>query len=317
MLQHRDRRIHRVATLSAAIVVGASVLLVSGVAEATTPAITVTGLSITKGSTAGGTNIVITGTGFSTVDETVATSVVFGATNATTFLVLSNTQIAAKAPAGTGIVDVVVTDGTNTSAVSSADRFTYRAPITAAVPASTLLNSLGGSTATVTSSFSWGATAAAFALERVTATVGGVAASLTYIDATHAKLTAPAGTPSATATAVALIHDTIPGTADSTNAKYRAVIGSLSKTSGPLAGGGTITVTGKGFTGATSWVFGATAATCTNAAAPNADTSATCTVPASAAGGTTPGAVTVSFTPAGGIGYGTIAGASYTYTDLN
>jgi hypothetical protein len=212
---------------------------------------------------------------------------------------------------------VTVTDGTNTSAVSAGDKFYYRAPITATVPSGTLLNSLGGSSVTVTSSFNWGATVTAFAAERITATVGGTAASLTYIDATHAKLTAPIGTPSASATSIALIHDTIAGTPDSTNAKYLAVIGSLSKTSGPLAGGGTITVTGKGFTGATAWMFGATSATCTNAAAPLADTSASCTVPASASGGTTPGAVSVSFTPAGGVSYGTTAGASYTYSDLN
>ena len=42
------------------------------------------------------------------------------------------------------------------------------------------------------------AEAAAFAQERITATVGGVAASLVFVDATHAKLTAPAGIPSAT-----------------------------------------------------------------------------------------------------------------------
>lgn len=315
MMRPTPKRLRGAAVPAAGALLGA-LLLLPGPASATPTGIAVTSLSITRGSTAGGTNLIINGYGFGTVSESTATNVTFGGVNATAFLVLSGTQIAAKAPAGTGTVDVRVTDGTSTSAIVNGDKFTYRTPITTTVPAGTMLNSLGGSVVTLTSSYNWG-TAAAFAAERITATVGGTAVPVTYVDSTHVTVTAPVGTPSATPAAVMLLHDTVAGVADTTNAQYAAVIGSISRTSGPLAGGAVVTLTGKGFTGATSWLFGAAAAVCTNAAAPNADVRATCTVPPSASGGTTPGAVTVRFTPAAGAGYGITAGSAYTYTDLS
>ena len=58
---------------------------------------TVTGLSPTSGSTAGGTLVTITGTGF-----TGATAVDFGTTAATNVTVVSDTSITADSPAGTG-----------------------------------------------------------------------------------------------------------------------------------------------------------------------------------------------------------------------
>ena len=84
-------------------------------------------------------------------------------------------------------------------------------------------------------------------------------------------------------------------------------------TSGPVAGGGTVAVTGKGFTGATLWTFGGTAATCTlgSGSALLIDTTASCTVPAHAVGATT-----VAFTPAASTPYGTILGSTYTYSDV-
>ncbi len=74
-----------------------------------------------SGSTAGGTTITIVGSGFSG-----ATEVSFGATAATSFNVVSNTEISAIAPAeAAGTVDVSVTTSYGTSAKSSADQFTY------------------------------------------------------------------------------------------------------------------------------------------------------------------------------------------------
>ena len=55
-------------------------------------------------STAGGTLVTITGTGF-----TGATAVDFGTTAATDVTVVSDTSITADSPAGTGVVDVTVT----------------------------------------------------------------------------------------------------------------------------------------------------------------------------------------------------------------
>ena len=92
--------------------------------------IAVTGVNPNTGPAAGGTSVIITGVGF-----TGATAVNFGAANATTYTVDSDTQVTATSPAGAGVVDVTVTtpvDGT--SAASSADQFTYvTAPIVTGV----------------------------------------------------------------------------------------------------------------------------------------------------------------------------------------
>ena len=86
----------------------------------TTPAPTVTNVSPTSGTTAGGTSVTITGTNLSS-----ATSVHFGAT-AGVINTNSATQITATSPAGAAAtVDVTVTTAGGTSAISSADHFTY------------------------------------------------------------------------------------------------------------------------------------------------------------------------------------------------
>ncbi len=84
----------------------------------------VTGISPNSGPIAGGTVVTITGSGF-----TGATSVNFGAMSAASFTVNSDTLITATAPASTGTVDVTVTTPTGTSANSTADVFTYIAPL--------------------------------------------------------------------------------------------------------------------------------------------------------------------------------------------
>jgi len=82
---------------------------------------TVTSTSPTNGSTAGGTSVTITGTGF-----TGATAVTFGTTPATSYTVVSDTQTTATSPAhAAGPVDVTVTTSSGTSATSAADQFTY------------------------------------------------------------------------------------------------------------------------------------------------------------------------------------------------
>jgi len=92
---------------------------------------TVTGVSPSSGSTAGGTSVTITGTGF-----TGATAVDFGTTAATSETVNSATSITAVSPAeSAGTVDVTVTGPGGTSATSSADQFTYQTPSTTPPPA--------------------------------------------------------------------------------------------------------------------------------------------------------------------------------------
>ena len=81
---------------------------------------TVTGVSPSTGSTAGGETVTITGTGF-----TSAYDVSFGGVSAS-FTVNSDGSITAVTPVGNaGTVDVTVTDFGGTSATSAADQFTY------------------------------------------------------------------------------------------------------------------------------------------------------------------------------------------------
>ena len=84
----------------------------------------VTGLSPTTGSTLGGTKVTITGSVFGG-----ASAVKFGTSAAASFSVSSASEIVATAPAGTGTVDVRVTTPAGTSAVVTADRYTYIAPL--------------------------------------------------------------------------------------------------------------------------------------------------------------------------------------------
>jgi hypothetical protein len=84
----------------------------------------VTGLSPSSGPVAGGTAVTITGTSF-----TSATEVRFGDTPATSFTVVSGTEIQATAPAEpVGTVDITVTNPAGTSAPVTADQYIYQSP---------------------------------------------------------------------------------------------------------------------------------------------------------------------------------------------
>ena len=85
------------------------------------PAPTVTAVSPTSGSHLGGTRITVTGTNFVNVS-----SITVGGVKATAVSCSSATTCSATTPAGTaGARDVKVVTATGTSAVSTADRFTY------------------------------------------------------------------------------------------------------------------------------------------------------------------------------------------------
>jgi hypothetical protein len=87
-----------------------------------TPA--VSSIAPSSGSIAGGTEVKITGTDF-----TAASAVKFGDTPATTFAVISETEMTATAPATkkAGRVDVTVTTLAGTSPTTGGDRFNYEA----------------------------------------------------------------------------------------------------------------------------------------------------------------------------------------------
>ena len=78
------------------------------------------------------TIVTITGTGFSPGNV----SVQFGTLDAPAMTVVSGTQITATSPAGTGTVDVTMSNTSGTSATSAAGRFGYIPAVTGISPAS-------------------------------------------------------------------------------------------------------------------------------------------------------------------------------------
>jgi hypothetical protein len=224
----------------------------------------ITGLNPKHGPEAGGTSVTIAGSGFT--GTTGATGVKFGATNATAYTVDSDTQITATAPAGAGTVNVVVTNGANSSPNTAADDYTYDPPagtptVTAVAPAEG--PAAGGTAVTITGTGFTGAscpTAVQF---------GGTAAtSCNVVDATHITATSPAH-------AAGKVHVTVTnggltsvGTAaDEFEFKAGAsapTVTLIAPAEGPAAGGTAVTIIGTGFTGAscpTAVQFGGTNAT--------------------------------------------------------
>jgi len=325
MLEIPGRRAAAAATATALLgagVLGFASTALAAAGSATTADLAITGLSSVYGSTIGGTNIVLAGKGFSRIDESSKRAVLFGTTPATSFLVLSDTQISAKAPAGSGKVRVSVTDGTTTSADSAADDFTYLEPLGVQVPNKTELSAAGGTVVRVTLSgknLSIGTSQTTFAQKKITATVDGTAAPLTWVDATHVDLTAPAGSPTKSGGKVSVVvyNNGVAGPADTTHARYDAVVTKLSLATGKTTGTtGTsakpaLTITGVGLSGATGFRFGRTPGTCAAVSGKEATTWTCTNIPAGAIG-----AVAVSPTFGDGRIAGLTAGAIYTYTNL-
>jgi hypothetical protein len=200
-----------------------------------------------SGSTLGGTAVTITGTNL-----TGATAVTFGGTAATAYTVNSATQITATTPVhAAGAVDVAVTTPAGTA--TSTGSFTYVVPtpaISAVSPTSG--STAGGTPVTITGSgFIAGATVS----------IGGAAAtSVIVVSAT--SITAVTGAHAAGPVDVAVT--TAGGTATSTGSFTYVVpaptITAVSPTSGPIAGGTPVTITGSAFmAGATVSIGGAAA----------------------------------------------------------
>ena len=83
----------------------------------------VTGVNPGQGAPAGGTSVTITG-----LQMTNITGVSFGSTPAASFTQNSGTQITAVSPAGTGTVDILLTNAKGTSIAGLLDQFSYTSP---------------------------------------------------------------------------------------------------------------------------------------------------------------------------------------------
>ncbi|KAJ5151513.1 uncharacterized protein N7482_010765 [Penicillium canariense] len=237
-------------------------------APAPTP--TVTALLPGSGAVSGGNTVTLTGSNLNG-----ATAVTFAGTPASSFIVLSPTQVNAVAPPGTaGIASVVVTTPLGASTALDYTYIAIPAPADA-VPSSDI--TAGGSTIAITGTDLADTTSVKFGTTP--------AASFTVIDDTEIDAVAPSHVVSTVP-----INITSPGGTDSSlsfSFQPSPVITSITPTSGPTAGGTTVTITGAGLINTLDVFFGTTAAT---AFTINSDNTITATSPAAAAGAT---AVTV------------------------
>jgi hypothetical protein len=213
---------------------------------------TLTSVSPTSGSTAGGTVITLTGTNFAS-----GATVSVGGAGATNVQVLSATQVRATTPAGTaGARTVQITVGGQSASLTNA--FTYTAP--AAAPTLTSVSPNSGPTS--------GGTVVTLAgtnfVSGATVRVGGAAAGVTFVSATQLRATTPAGSAggqsvqvtnpdgqSATRAAAFTYTSATPGPS----------LTSIAPASGPVAGGTAIALTGTNFVAGTTVTIGGNAAT--------------------------------------------------------
>ncbi|WP_280244436.1 IPT/TIG domain-containing protein, partial [Nocardia abscessus] len=226
-----------------------------------------------SGPETGGNTVVLSGS-----DLTGTTAVHFGANTAIAFTVVSDTQIAAEAPAGTGPVVVTVTSAGGTSTPVT---YVYvPVPVLASVTPSSGPET-GGDTVTLTGTRFTGTTAVTFD--------GTPATSFTVVSDTEITAIAPAGTGRTDVTVT-----TVGGTSDPVTYRYlpAPTLAAVAPDSGPETGGNTVTLTGTGLTGTTAVTFDGTPATSFTVVS---DAEITAIAPA----GTGPAAVAV--TTAGGI----------------
>ena len=204
---------------------------------------TVTSLAPDGGSTAGQNTVTINGTNF-----TNTTTVNFGAAASPSVTFVSSQKIRAKAPARVaGPVHVRVLNAAGASATGDADLYTYGAPTVASISPNAGPTG-GANTVTINGK---GFTPAATVRFGPTA-----ASSVTFVSATQIKAKAPAR-PAGT---VHVIVRTPGGTSTATNQDEYAfgapTITSLAPSSGPAAGGNTVTIRGTGFVPGATVGFG-------------------------------------------------------------
>jgi autotransporter passenger strand-loop-strand repeat protein len=268
----------------------------------------VTGLSASSGTP--GSTITITGQNFSGAAGHL--SVLFGTTASTSVNVLSDTQVTAVVPNGSGTVDVTVQSGVNetdnissnpnanvnapifgygTSATSPADRFTFG---TSAVTLQSISVTPANPSATVGNSVTFTATGI-FSDNSTEVLTGGVtwassSTAVATIDSTGKATAVTAGPTTITANVGGVSGST---TLTVTPAAVAPTVTHVDPATGPATGGTTVTITGTGFTGVTGVSFGGRAATSFTVVSP---TKITARAPA----GTVGQAVDISVTTSGG-----------------
>ena len=231
------------------------------VAPPTVTGVSATASGATVGPLGGGNTVTITGTGFTAGGLVDATAVMFGPNAAPSFKVVNDTEITATAPGGVvGTIDITVAIGAVTSTPNPPhDQYTY-----VVTPVVSSISPTGGpvtpgTTVTIAGSGFSGVNSATTG----TVTFGTVAAPLFVVDSDNqirAKAPAHSAGPvditvaigaavSATSAADVYTYGTAPA------------VTAISPNTGPVPGGTAVTITGTALTGATSVMFGTTAAT--------------------------------------------------------
>lgn len=167
-----------------------------------------------------------------------ATTVTIGGVAATAIDVTSTTELTAVVPAGAtaGAVDVVVTTSAGSDTLD--DGYTYVAAPTATAIDPDSGPEAGGTVVTLTGT--------GFVTGDTTVTVGGTAATaVTVASATSLTFTTPAGT--GTGDVVVTTDGGSDTLADAFTYEPALSVTTITPTSGPQAGGNTVTITGTGF----------------------------------------------------------------------
>ncbi len=234
---------------------------------------TVTSITPSSGTSAGGTPVTLTGTHFSAI-----TSVTFRGLAATDVTLVSSTSLTCTTPAASiGAASVQVTTPSGTNAANSLYNYVPPAPTVTHTTAGGISpasgSTLGGTLVTITGT---NLTTAGVV------TIGGVPAmNVTVLSDTSLTCIAPAGSVGPASVVVSTAGGVNADNTLFTYALTAPTVTSISPSSGTSAGGTTVTIFGTSFTGATGVTIGGVAAT--RIVVVN-DTTLTCTTPAGSAG---------------------------------
>ncbi|MCD5309851.1 beta strand repeat-containing protein [Kineosporia babensis] len=258
-------------------------------------ALALTSIAPTSGPITGGTTVTATGTGFT------ADSVIQFGTTALSTTYVSDTKLTAVSPAGTGTANVTVKRGTQPA--TSPQVFTYNAvPVVTGLSVATGPDT-GGTTVTVNGT----------GLADVTnVTIGGNSATPSNVTATSLQFTTPAHAAGAVTVSLTSPSGTAPAGVflyTSTAAPSAIIVTGLAPSSGPLAGGGSATLTGTFLTAGNTVTIGGKNAPVTNEVPGALTGTITVTVPQ----GDAPGAAPVVVSNGGSSSLISLAN-TYTYT---
>ncbi|MBB2941669.1 hypothetical protein FB565_001373 [Actinoplanes lutulentus] len=269
----------------------------------------ITRVSPTRVSTAGGATVQIVGEGFLGVDETDESAVTIGDAPATSFTIVSATQINAVIPeAEAGTVPVQVATATGASRASDAAKLIYRGPLTFDNAGGTqFLRANGGQHTLAVTGGTVGDSSKAFTAEKISVKWGTTKLQTAWVDSTHLRVNLPSMTTDTLT--LTILQDVTAG--PSATLPVAPVITNMSVTSDALAGGKSVKISVAGTDSATDFTFGANPATCKPA--PRTTTAFVCTVPAATAAGP----VAVGFKTGGGTSSRYTAASAFSYSELD